>query len=142
MRFFFPQDSFHKELVNQGLNEWINYPEVDEDVPGLLAARATIAPGKGHNFHAHPGRQEIIYVLGGAIEQWVGETRQTLRAGDAVLIPAGHVHASFNAGAGPAVLFVVLTPAVSEEPLGIDMSNEAPWNALRRPLPNDPSPRS
>lgn len=131
MPYFFPQDALHREPVAQGLNEWINYPSVDAQCPGLFAARATIAPGMGHDFHLHPGREEIIYVLQGAIEQWVGRERRILRAGDTALVPAGRVHASFNVGATEAVLFVVLTPAASDEPLAIDVSAEAPWNTLR-----------
>ena len=135
MRYFFARDALCTEAVPQGQNEWINYPEVDEDVPGLFAARATILPGMGHDFHLHPEREEIIYILEGEIEQWVDTERSRLGAGDAVVVPAGRVHASFNIGPSCAVLFVVLTPARSEAPLAIDVSGRAPWNALRRSAP-------
>ena len=130
-RFFFPQAAFHRQAVEQGLNEWINYPETDPDVPGLFAARATIKPGMGHDFHRHPGREELIYLLSGTIEQWVRRERRVLTAGDAVLIPAGWEHASFNDGTSDAVLFVALSPAVSDEPLAEDLSDQVPWNTLR-----------
>ena len=131
MRYFFPQDTYHRDPVPQGLNEWINWPEVDAEIGGLFAARASIAPGMGHDFHYHPGRVEIIYVLEGTIEQWVGEDRQVLTPGDAVVIPADRVHASFNIGSTEAKLFVVLTPARSDQPLAVDVSGEDPWKTLR-----------
>ena len=131
MRYFFPQQTYHQDPVPQGLNEWINWPEVDADTPGLFAARASIGPGLGHDFHYHPGREEVIYVLDGTIEQWVGEERHVLTAGDAVVIPADRVHASFNIGPTEATLFVVLTPAHSDQPLAVDVSGEVPWKTLR-----------
>ena len=135
MRYFFPKAAFRGEAVPQGKNEWINFPDFDENVPGLLAARATIKPGMGHDFHLHPGREEIIYVLHGEIDQWVDRDCCRLAEGDAVIIPADRVHASFNAGAEDAVLFVVLTPAKSDAPLGIDVSGQEPWNTLRKTAP-------
>ena len=131
MTYFCCEGDFNRESLPQGLNEWINHPEPDGEMPGLFAARASIAPGMGHDFHLHPGREEIIYVLRGTIEQWVGKESRTLTAGDAALIPASCVHASFNVGNDKAVLFVVLAPAKSDEPLARDVSSEAPWNALR-----------
>ncbi len=132
MRYFFPENAFAWEEVPQGQNGWINYPDVDKAVPGLFAARAIIRSGMGHNFHRHPEREEIIYVLQGVIEQWIGEEHQLLAAGDATLIPAGLVHASFNVGEDDAILFVVLSSASGDAPLAIDVSTEAPWNALRQ----------
>ena len=121
------------ESVPQGTNEWANYPDVDPKMPGLFAARATILPGQGHDFHAHPKREEIIYVVQGIIAQWIDQDRHVLNAGDMALIPAGEVHASFNLGEEPAVLFVVLSGAQSSEPLAIDRSGEAPWSRLPKP---------
>ncbi len=132
MSYFICEGDFNLQSVPQGLNEWINHPEPHGEMPGLFAARASIAPGMGHDFHLHPGREEIIYVLRGTIEQWVGKQCRTLTVGDVALIPASCVHASFNVGSDKAVLFVVLTPAKSDEPLAHDVSSIAPWNALRR----------
>ena len=126
-------DDYYAESVPQGRNEWVNHPDTDPRMPGLFAARATILPGQGHGFHRHPGREEIIYVLEGAIAQWVDQERYVLRAGDSVCVPADVVHASFNAGPAPAVLFVVLSGAISSEPLAIDMAGEEPWSLLPTP---------
>jgi len=111
----------------------LNYPAVDPQMPELFAARATIHPGHGHNFHCHPGRAEIIHVLEGTIAQWVAKDRQVMHPGDTVLIPADIVHASFNIADEPAVLFVVLSKALHEAPLAIDVAGIEPWCSLPSP---------
>ncbi len=128
-QFFLHKNSHFTEFVNQGTNTWINYP--DPVTPGLFSARAEINPGDGHDFHRHPGREELILVLEGAVEQWIEQFSQILTAGDAAVIPAGLPHASFNTGKIPAVLLVVFTPADLSKPLSEDLSKQAPWNTLR-----------
>ena len=128
-QFFLTREAQWVESVDQGANTWINYP--NPVTPGLFAAKAEIAPGKGHNFHRHPGREELIFVLQGTVEQWIGESCQILSPGDAVVIPAGLVHASFNTGKDSAVLLVTLTPTQLDAPLAEDLSNLEPWNKLR-----------
>lgn len=127
--FFLRKDSHFVEPVDHGTITWINYP--DSVTPGLFAARAKIHPGKGHDFHRHPGREELIVVLEGMVEQWIDDTCQILAPGDAVMIPAGVPHASFNMGETPAILFVALTPAELEQPLSEDLSDQEPWSMLR-----------
>ena len=128
-QFFLNKETQWIETVDQGTNTWINYP--NPVTPGLFAAKAEIACGEGHDFHCHPGREELIFVLQGTIEQWIGESCKILSPGDAVVIPAGLAHASFNAGEDSAVLFVALTPTEVDAPLGEDLSNLEPWNKLR-----------
>ncbi|GAB5518424.1 MAG: hypothetical protein RhofKO_06750 [Rhodothermales bacterium] len=123
---FLPKSTHTHEAVPQGGNTWINWPG-----QGLFGARARIKPGMGHDFHYHPGREELIYVLEGRIAQWIGEAMQMLEPGDAVVIPADVVHASFNAGETDAVIFVVLTGAEGEQDLGVDVSQTEPWRSLR-----------
>ena len=133
MALFYSSDRYHAQKVDQGVNEWVNYPEVDPRMPGLFAARATIEPGQGHNFHYHPGREEIIYVLQGTIAQWIGQQRQVLNAGDCALVPADAIHASFNLGKDPAIIFVVLSGPQHETPLAEDMADQEPWSSLPTP---------
>jgi quercetin dioxygenase-like cupin family protein len=57
--------------------------------PGVLAAR-----------HSHPG-VEIAYVLEGSLEyQFDGKPPVTLKAGEALFIPAGTIHSAKNVGKG------------------------------------------
>jgi quercetin dioxygenase-like cupin family protein len=52
--------------------------------------------------HTHPG-EEIAYVLEGSLEyQFDGKPPVTLKAGEALFIPAGTVHSAKNVGSGNA----------------------------------------
>ena len=103
-----------------------------DGVSGIAAVEATFAPGRAHAFHAHPGQEEVIYVLEGRIEQWIEDRRQELVAGDVAVIEAGVVHATFNDGAVPARILAVLSPSVGESGYAaVDVSGEEPWRSLR-----------
>ena len=48
--------------------------------------------------HTHPG-EEVIYILEGSLEYQIdGEAPRTCRAGEALTVPAGAVHAVKNVG--------------------------------------------
>ena len=91
-----------------------------------------LEPGAGHNFHYHAGQEEVIYVLDGAVQQWLEEEHRILHAGDSVLIGASVVHASFNTFLQPARLFVVVGPCIGESGYSAtDVSDQPRWHALR-----------
>ena len=72
----------------------------DLSAPGREAVqvRVDLAPGVAFGRHSHPG-EEIIYVLAGSIEYHLdGKPPVTLKAGDALFIPAGTIHAAKNVG--------------------------------------------
>ena len=50
-------------------------------------------------------------------------------------MPAGTVHASFNAGDGEARLLAVFGPCVGAGFDTIDMAGDAPWSTLRAAEP-------
>jgi quercetin dioxygenase-like cupin family protein len=110
--------------------EWLCRPDI---VPAkeLLLVRATIEPGGAHAFHTHPTREEIIYVLSGRAEQWVGTQRRDLGAGDTAFIPRGEVHGTYNLGTEPLIFLAILSPAHAEDPALVDVSTEEPWCSLR-----------
>jgi quercetin dioxygenase-like cupin family protein len=92
----------------------------------------SLEPGFGHDFHKHPEQDEMIIVKAGRVEQWIGEERTTLEAGDSVYLDADVVHASFNTGSETVHLQVVLAPAVGDEGYQlVDVSSEHPWASLR-----------
>ncbi|MGO4303749.1 MULTISPECIES: cupin domain-containing protein [unclassified Cupriavidus] len=52
--------------------------------------------------HSHPG-EEVAYVLEGTLEYQLGDNPPvTLKAGDALFIPAGTAHSARNVGSGKA----------------------------------------
>lgn len=77
----------------------------DLSVPGreVIQVLVEFAPGVAFPNHAHPG-EEIAYVIEGALEYALeGRPPVTLRAGDALFIPARTPHAVRNVGTGKAV---------------------------------------
>jgi quercetin dioxygenase-like cupin family protein len=99
----------------------------------LVVLDVSLEPGQAHDFHRHPGQEEMIVVKSGEIEQWVEQEAARLGPGDSVFIDADLVHATFNDGGETAYLQVVLGPAVDTE-IGyglVDVSGEAPWSSLR-----------
>lgn len=99
----------------------------------LLLVRVTMEPNREHPFHTHPNREEIIYVISGQAEQWVGRQKRILKAGEMVFIPMGEVHGTYNTHDEPLVFLAVLSPANAPEPGIVDVSQELPWKNLRCP---------
>jgi quercetin dioxygenase-like cupin family protein len=99
----------------------------------LTVMEVILTPGNGHNFHKHPGQEEVIYVIEGKIEQWLESSRTELGPGEAVFIPADIVHASFNISTTPAKLHVTLSPCVGDSGYEVvDVADQAPWKSLRK----------
>lgn len=76
----------------------------DLGIPGreILQTRVDFAPGASAPRHSHPG-EETAYVLSGTLEYRLdGRPPVTVRAGEALFIPAGAVHAARNVGEGSA----------------------------------------
>ena len=64
--------------------------------------RVDFAPGAVAPEHSHPG-EEIAYVNEGLLEyRFEGKPPVTLKAGEALLIPAGAIHSAKNVGGGNA----------------------------------------
>ncbi len=100
----------------------------------LILVRATMPAGEAHNFHRHPGREEIIYVLDGTAEQWVGREKRDLRPGDVALIPPNVPHGTFNIGETTLRFLAILSPADAKGPFTVDVFDEEPWKTIRPPL--------
>ena len=76
----------------------------DLGVPGREAVqvRVDFAPGAVAPEHSHPG-EEIAYVIEGLLEYRLeGKPPVTLKAGEALFIPAGAIHSAKNVGGGNA----------------------------------------
>ena len=76
----------------------------DLGVPGreVIQVRVDFDPGVAFGKHSHPGA-EVAYVLEGTLEyQLEGQPPVTLKAGEALFIPAGTIHAAKNVGTGNA----------------------------------------
>lgn len=68
----------------------------------VVQVRVDFAPGVAFPPHSHPG-EEIAYVIEGQMEyQLEGKPPVTLKAGEALFIPAETMHAAKNVGSGNA----------------------------------------
>lgn len=112
------------------LEEWMCRNDV---VPNehLLMVRANMEPGHAHPWHNHPTREEIIYIISGRAEQWVGQQKRILGPGEMAFIPMGEVHGTWNPFKERLVFLATLSPANAPEPGLVDKSTEEPWKSLR-----------
>ena len=119
------------ETMYFGTLRWLSHP-ASTGADQITGIDATIVPGQGHAFHRHPDQEEIIFVVSGKLEQWVEREKRVLGPGDAVFIPRGVVHGSFNAGDEDLRLIVIFSPSIGEMGfVSVEMADEAPWAELR-----------
>src|SRR5215207_5619531 len=68
----------------------------------VVQVRVDLAPGMAFPPHSHPG-EEIAFVIEGLLEYRLeGRPPVTLKAGEALFIPAGTIHSAKNVGNGTA----------------------------------------
>ncbi len=119
------------EKLPWGQLAWHSRPAVT-GAKSLITIEVQIRQGGGHSFHKHPNQEEVIYVMGGRVEQWLDGEKKILGVGDSVFIPAGVVHATFNDFRDEAKVLAILGPCVGESGYEcVDVFTEAPWNTLR-----------
>lgn len=116
-----------------GLHHWLSKPGLT-DAENLVLVRVYMPPGEGHQFHRHPELEEIIYVLSGTAEQWVGEERRLLGPGEMAHIPPDVVHGTYNGGDGTLEFLAILSPATWKGPFLVEVHEEEPWRSLRAPV--------
>jgi quercetin dioxygenase-like cupin family protein len=111
-------------------HHWYCKPGMVPDT-NLLFVRAHLPPGSAHPFHYHPNLEEILYILSGSAEQWVEGEKRQLGPGDSVYLPAGVVHGTYNAGTETLDFLAILSPAKSDGPMTVEVSDQPPWSMLR-----------
>ena len=97
----------------------------------LMFVRAQLPPGEAHNFHHHPEMEEILYILSGTAEQWIEKEKRIMKAGDAIYLPVGLIHGTYNVGTEALDFLAVLSPAKTGDPVTIEVSEQEPWKSLR-----------
>ena len=138
MSTFVKQSDIEQEQFDWGTIGWRLTP--DSGSKQLVIMDVTLEPGEGHDFHRHPGQEEMIIVKSGAVTQYIEQDSTTLGPGDSVFIGEDVVHASFNDGDKTAELQVVIGPSIGDEGYGlVDVSGEEPWASLRKSASASPS---
>jgi mannose-6-phosphate isomerase-like protein (cupin superfamily) len=85
-------------------------------------------PGHGAPTHLH-AVEEVLHVVEGQADVWIGDARTTLKAGQLAVVPAGRKHGFSNTGTG--VLHIRSTLAAPVFEAAYDDKRETP----RRWLP-------
>lgn len=113
----FVEPSTQETLVYEwGRHTWLSEPSVT-GAKHMVVGVVTIAPGKGHLRHNHPGVEEILYFIEGEGEQMVdvhGEERRHVAAGMLVHLPPDIFHETVNTGSTPLKFLVVYSPTGQE----------------------------
>jgi quercetin dioxygenase-like cupin family protein len=123
-----------KYLSPWTLEEWLCRSDVVKNEQ-LLLVRANMEPFRSHPFHHHPTREELIYIISGQAEQWVGKEFKILKAGEMAFIPMGEIHGTYNPFPEKLVFLAMLSPSNAAEPGIVDVSSEEPWASLRKGFP-------
>jgi quercetin dioxygenase-like cupin family protein len=116
------------------LEEWLCRSDVVEN-QHLLLVRANMEPRRCHPFHTHPTREELIYIVSGRAEQWVGKEHKILGPGEMAFIPMGETHGTYNPFDEKLVFLAMLSPANAPEPGIVDVSTQEPWRSIRNGFP-------
>ena len=128
---FFSRNDLAWEAPYWGRMAWIARPDVTGS-QDIVVGEVEFAVGGHHNFHYHPGQEEVLYVLEGCVEQWLDREHRVLGPGESVFIGRDVVHASFNVSDGPSRIVVVVGPCVGEQGyVAVEVGDAEPWNRLR-----------
>jgi quercetin dioxygenase-like cupin family protein len=125
-----PFDQTEVEHLPGKTHFWHCKPGMVADT-NLMFVRAQLPPGEAHRFHYHPHMEEVLYILTGTAEQWIEKEKRLMKPGDAIYLPAGLIHGTYNTSNETLDFLAVLSPAKSEGPVTIEVSDQPPWNSLR-----------
>ena len=116
----FVDDAPVGRVVRRGDRRRIVYPglsAIDEFVTQgkdgrLEVILTTLDPGggTGEESYAHESDEEVVLVLEGRLELWVGDEFHLLESGDAITYPSRQLHRNRNPGPDRAVVLFCATP--------------------------------
>ena len=82
----------------------------------LEVLHGTIEKGKGALPHAHPGIEQVVYVLEGRAIAEVGGQRKEMGPGDCCFFPPDTMHVFTVVSDEPAKILVIYSPPYEESP--------------------------
>lgn len=117
-RYFLRTDEvpgYHPANHTGTLNRRLISPET-VGAKNLEVVHGTIEPGKGALPHAHPGIEQVCYMLEGRAVAEVGGERREMGPGDVCFFPADMPHVFTVIGDVPVKLLVIYSPPYEENP--------------------------
>ena len=113
----FAEEPSEGRVVRREARRRVAYPglkAVDEFLTGNMAGRlqvilSTIEPGggTGEEPYTHDSDEEVVIVLEGVLDLWVGDEHYVLREGDAITHASRTPHWNMNRGEAPALVYPV-----------------------------------
>jgi mannose-6-phosphate isomerase-like protein (cupin superfamily) len=82
----------------------------------IEVVHGTLQPGQGALPHAHPGIEQVCYLLEGAAVAEIDGERRELGPGDCCYFPAGMRHVFTASGGTPCKVLVIYAPPYEEDP--------------------------
>lgn len=117
------------EMLPWGKHEWLARPGI-VNAERLQMVRVKMPPGTAHRFHRHPCFEELLYVIDGKVEQWVGSNKRVLGPGELAHVPRDEVHGSYNVFQEPVTFLAILSENKFDGPAVIDMHEQDPWRGI------------
>jgi oxalate decarboxylase/phosphoglucose isomerase-like protein (cupin superfamily) len=108
-KYFVEPDEVETQVFDWGNLKWLSAPNVTGG-KRFSAGIVLLLPGKGHSTHAHPGTEEILYVVSGVGKQTVLGEERDLQPGTMVFIPEGAEHSTVNTGWETLKLIAIYDP--------------------------------
>jgi transcriptional regulator with XRE-family HTH domain len=116
----FAEDLVSGRVVRREARRRVEYSglkAVDEFLTSNMAGRLQVilstiqaGGGTGEEPYTHDSDEEVVVVLAGVLDLWVGEEHYVLREGDAITFPSRLPHWNMNRGAEPVTVLFCLTP--------------------------------
>jgi transcriptional regulator with XRE-family HTH domain len=116
----FTEEAPHGRVVRRADRRLIAYPglrAIDEFLTAGMSGRiqvilSTIEPGggTGDEPYAHESDEEVVIVLAGQLELWVGDERHLLEEGDSIAYSSRLPHRNVNSSDRQAVVLFCVTP--------------------------------
>lgn len=98
----------------------------NSDCKRTSLAEARLYPKRHTEAHYHPTTEEIYYVLEGTGHIRIDDEEMDIRHGDAILIPPGAVHQTWNTGEDILRFLCVCAPAYEHDDTVIVSPNQEP----------------
>jgi len=96
----------HLTQTQWGSLRWLASQEVG-NAEALTLGRVVIKAGHANPGHCHGNCEEVLYLLAGRLDHWVGDEHEILAAGDTITIPPGVHHHAVSLGPEDADMIVV-----------------------------------
>ena len=93
------------ETFSWGRIEWLASGALS-NCDTMTLGRVTILVAHANARHVHPNCDELLHLLSGQLEHFVGETAYPMQPGDTITIPAGAPHFARVVGEKDAVMMV------------------------------------